>query len=101
MKATTTPILFLWHTSEDGLTSPADTARFAARAMELGVPCELHIYREGGHGSGLCDDTSSAHGEYVNPHNATWAAKRISMSLLVLKFVPYAYTEITGLQKPR
>ncbi|WP_322150639.1 alpha/beta hydrolase [Paratractidigestivibacter sp.] len=68
------PPLFLWHTSEDGLVPPADTARFAARAMELGVPCELHIYREGHHGSGLCDQTTSAHGEHMNPHNATWAA---------------------------
>ncbi len=67
------PPLFLWHTSEDGLTSPIDTARFAARAIELGVPCELHIYREGQHGSGLCDHTTSARGEHVNPHNASWA----------------------------
>ncbi len=67
------PPLFLWHTYEDGLTSPIDTARFAARAMELDVPCELHIYREGQHGSGLCDHTTSAHGEHVNPHNASWA----------------------------
>ncbi len=68
------PPLFLWHTSQDQLTNPVDTARLAARAMELGVPCELHIYREGNHGSGLCDETTSAHGEHVNPHNATWAA---------------------------
>lgn len=67
------PPLFLWHTSEDELTNPVDTARFAARAMELGVPCELHIYREGQHGSGLCDHTTSANGEHVNPHNASWA----------------------------
>lgn len=68
------PPLFLWHTSEDGLVPATDTARLAARAMELGVPCELHIYREGHHGSGLCDQTTSAHGEHVNPHNASWAS---------------------------
>lgn len=67
------PPLFLWHTSEDGLVPATDTARLAARAMELGVPCELHIYREGHHGSGLCDHTTSANGEHVNPHNASWA----------------------------
>ncbi len=68
------PPLFLWHTSEDGLVPATDTARLAARAMELGVPCELHIYREGHHGSGLCDHTTSANGEHVNPHNASWAS---------------------------
>ncbi len=67
------PPLFLWHTSEDGTTDPVDTARLAARALELGVPCELHLYRQGHHGSGLCDETTSARGEHINLHNASWA----------------------------
>lgn len=48
-----TPPTFIWHTAEDGLIKPANTFKFATKLMEHEVPYEVHIFGNGGHGTGL------------------------------------------------
>ncbi len=50
-----TPPTFLWHTGEDKVVKPENSLLFAAALQKNGVPYDLHIYRQGGHGIGLTD----------------------------------------------
>ncbi|MCB1123699.1 MAG: alpha/beta hydrolase, partial [Verrucomicrobiae bacterium] len=47
-----TPPTFLVHAHNDGL-SPQNSVRFYQSLLEAGVPAELHIFSEGGHGFGI------------------------------------------------
>ena len=47
------PPIFLWHTSEDKLVPAEHTLLYAAALREHGIPHELHLYQQGGHGTGL------------------------------------------------
>ncbi len=48
-----TPPAFIWHTAEDGGV-PVENSLHLARAMaHVGVPFEIHIFPNGGHGMGL------------------------------------------------
>jgi len=49
-----TPPTFLWHTAEDTAVPPENAIHFALACREHGVPVELHVYEQGGHGLGLC-----------------------------------------------
>lgn len=66
------PPTFIWQTATDATCDPTDTLEFARLLLEAGVSCELHLYHEGVHGMSLAEDSSSAAGEKVNPHVATW-----------------------------
>ena len=58
-----TPPAFIWHTMEDA-TVPVENSLYLAAALgRVGVPCEMHIFPEGRHGLGLCEEI---------PHNAQW-----------------------------
>lgn len=46
------PPTFLVHAQDDPVT-PLNSLTFAAHLQKLGVPLELHLFREGGHGYGL------------------------------------------------
>lgn len=47
------PPCFVWHTAEDKAVSVEHSLLFAAALREHHVPCELHIYQRGDHGTGL------------------------------------------------
>jgi acetyl esterase/lipase len=47
------PPVFLWHTCEDKLVPVDHSILYAAALREHGIPCELHLYQHGGHGTGL------------------------------------------------
>jgi acetyl esterase/lipase len=49
------PPMFLWHTAEDTSVDINSSFRYATRLHELGIPVELHIYKNGPHGLGLAD----------------------------------------------
>lgn len=51
-----TPPCFLWHTVEDTAVPVENSMDFAVALRKHGVPFDLHIYRDGGHGLGLGDD---------------------------------------------
>jgi acetyl esterase/lipase len=48
-----TPACFVWHTVEDTLVPPDHSILFATALLKAGVPCELHLYERGPHGTGL------------------------------------------------
>jgi acetyl esterase/lipase len=48
-----TPPCFIWHTWEDRGVSIENSLQFAEALQKAGVPFDLHIYQEGGHGIGL------------------------------------------------
>lgn len=66
------PRTFVWHTTEDKTVNPLDTMALVTRMMELGVPCELHIYQCGPHGQALCDWASASKPEDINPAASAW-----------------------------
>ena len=51
-----TPPTFLFHTDEDAAVPPMNSIVFYEALKRAGVPAELHIYRQGGHGLGLAHD---------------------------------------------
>lgn len=48
-----TPPAFLWHTSQDPSVPVENTLALAAEFSRCGVPFEMHLFPEGGHGLGL------------------------------------------------
>ncbi len=48
-----TPPCFVWHTVEDTLVPPDHSLLFATALLKAKVPCELHLYEKGPHGTGL------------------------------------------------
>ena len=66
------PRVFVWHTTQDVVVDPCDTLAFVAALQAARVPCELHLYERGPHGTSLCDATSAAVEDDVWPDNAAW-----------------------------
>ena len=58
-----TPPCFLWHTSADNVVSVQNSLTFASSLQKNGIPFDLHIYTNGGHGMGLGDTPP-----FRNPH---------------------------------
>lgn len=48
-----TPPAFLVHSLDDGAVPVENSIRYALAMQENKIPCELHIYQQGGHGYGL------------------------------------------------
>ena len=49
----TTPKAFIWHTSTDYGVLCANSCRYMEKLMSYKIPCEMHVYPEGGHGLGV------------------------------------------------
>ena len=58
-----TPPAFIWHTMEDATVPVENSLNLAAAYSRAGVSCEMHIFPEGRHGLGLCEEI---------PHTAQW-----------------------------
>ncbi len=52
-----TPPCFIWHTVADPVVKVENSLDFASALRKNGVPFDLHLYQNGGHGLGLDDDT--------------------------------------------
>jgi acetyl esterase/lipase len=48
-----TPPAFLVHSVNDPAVSPENSIRYLLSLRKYEIPCELHLYQEGGHGYGL------------------------------------------------
>lgn len=59
-----TPPTFLWHTLEDGLVPMENSLLFSQALRKQGVPFELHLFPNGGHGLGLATQETAAGGNY-------------------------------------
>ncbi len=69
-----TPPAFLWHTAEDQTVPVENSLLFAAALRRNGVPFELHIYQQGGHGLslGTKEIMCSATGYPNQPNVRSW-----------------------------
>ena len=70
-----TPPTFLWHTWDDGAVPVMNTLLMAQALAREGIQAEVHIYDHGGHGSALCDDTTTSVGQeewQLLPHCQEW-----------------------------
>ena len=73
---TNTPPVFLWHTWNDP-TVPAEASLAFAAALEAkNIPCELHIYANGGHGLNLAAGNATAY--TWSAHLTAWAFRTFS-----------------------
>lgn len=72
------PRTFVWHTTQDTVVDPSETLAFVAAMQRQHVPCELHFYERGPHGTSLCDHTTASMPEDLQPESAHWvgAAQR-------------------------
>ncbi len=52
-----TPPAFLWTTFNDTCVPPQNSIMMASKMLEVGVPCELHMFHNMGHGSSLSNYT--------------------------------------------
>lgn len=68
-----TPPAFLFHTRPDATVPVANSLRFADALDRCGVPFELHIFREGGHGLALATAlTANGNAAAIRPDAAQW-----------------------------
>lgn len=56
-----TPPTFLFHTNEDSVVLPQNSAIYYQALKANQVPCELHIFERGRHGVGLARDVPGTH----------------------------------------
>ncbi|MCQ2453812.1 MAG: alpha/beta hydrolase [Clostridia bacterium] len=67
------PPAFLWHTWEDEIVPVENSLLMATALKKAGVPCEMHIYAHGPHGTALCNEEScKAHPHDHHPENGGW-----------------------------
>ena len=72
-----TPPTFLWHTWDDGAVPVMNTLLMAQALAKEGIQAEVHIFDHGGHGSSLCDETTTTPGREADqllPHCQGWPA---------------------------
>lgn len=79
-----TPPIFFWCSRQDAVLNPHMTLQYAARMLDYGIPFELHIYDDGEHGIGLCDNTSKAFYP-ADAHINSWT--RLASDWLTRKFI--------------
>ncbi len=56
------PPTFIWSTSKDEMVPVANSSIYATSLAEAGIPFELHIFQDGGHGMSLCDQSTTCKG---------------------------------------
>lgn len=66
------PPIFIWHTADDASVYVANSLGFASTLSKYKVPYELHIFESGVHGSSLCDETTAANENHINPECKQW-----------------------------
>lgn len=68
----TMPPVFVVHCDDDTTVNPDNSRRLINRLQELGIPCRLHSYPEGGHGFGANDDIMPATTRSWKPAFLAW-----------------------------
>lgn len=67
-----TPPMFIWSTAADASVPVMNSLSLASALSKNGVPFELHIFEEGAHGMGLCDQASAGASRHMNAGAARW-----------------------------
>lgn len=76
-----TPPAFIWHCGEDNCVPPEQSLILGLAYRKAGVPCELHLYREGKHGLTLGTIETADRPHQVLDSMTTW----MGLSLTFLK----------------
>ena len=63
---------FIWHTFSDEMVDVRHSLYYAQRLKEAGVKFELHIFPEGPHAMGLCDEETAFTPIHLNSHAGQW-----------------------------
>jgi acetyl esterase/lipase len=84
-----TPPTFLWATTADALVPVENTTRMATALAQAGLPFEVHIFEEGGHGLSLAEQSTAASLWELDAEAAKWVElaeawlkKRFALPLL-------------------
>lgn len=64
----TAPQAFIWHTWADTVVPVENSLEYVKKLHSCGVSAELHIFPDGRHGMGLCQDEGK-----IWEHNAKWS----------------------------
>ena len=67
-----TPPTFLWHTAEDPSVPVENSLQYAAALRRNGVPFELHVFEQGGHGVSTCQEITATDESQILPDAAAW-----------------------------
>ena len=67
-----TPPTFIWTTAADATVPVRNSLKLAAALAGSGVPFELHVFEDGPHGMGLCDQASAGVTQHMNAEAAQW-----------------------------
>lgn len=71
-----TPPTFLVHASDDGSVPVRNSVNYYLALIKAGVPAEMHIYENGGHGFGMRFDSRSVAGGTWQDRLADWLRAR-------------------------
>ena len=71
VSADTSP-MFIWSTAADATVPVVNSLNLASALSKNGVPFELHIFEDGPHGMGLCDQASAGVTQHMNAAAAKW-----------------------------
>ncbi len=78
-----TPKAFIWHTASDNGVNVINSYRYAEALRRFNIPAEMHIFPDGPHGLGLCDEVKfDAVDKKVLSHTGQW-------STLLLNWLSY------------
>ena len=80
-----TPPMFIWSTAADATVPAMNSLNLASALSKHGVPFELHIFEEGLHGMGLCDQASAGVTQHMDAAAAKWP--ELAGSWLAKRFV--------------
>ncbi len=78
-----TPPTFLWHCADDGCVRVENSLFYMAALSKNHIPFESHIYEYGGHGLGLCDETTATWEGHIQPVAAGWVDAAVKWALRV------------------
>lgn len=79
-----TPPVFVWHTMEDQTVPVENTLLLTAALRRAGVPCEVHLFQKGVHGTSISTPevgADSAHRRHWLPLALEWLADTFGCSL--------------------
>lgn len=76
-----TPPTFLWHCADDGCVRVENSLFYMTALSKNHIPFESHIYEWGGHGLGLCDETTATWEGHIQPVAAGWTDAAVKWAL--------------------
>lgn len=90
-----TPPMFIWSTASDELVPIQHSIRLTHALADNGVPFELHVFEEGGHGLSLGDQTTAEAKTQINKDVQEWILRADKW---LMKRFKYDLPELTEME---